>query len=546
MSILKNVIQSCGGDLLKVQDFINETSLKKTILRAEFGEALIVCGEYGYINIAKWLLKTKPSLKDSNFIDKSFCTACYYGFINFSEFLYNIKNNISHKNCNTFGYSLTYYSDKKKKVYDSISDETIEDHVNIIKWLFCINPEFGFFILEKKFMLMCHFKALKFAKRFYKLNPERLLSFMASLNGYGTYKFETCKSPEDLDFAKWMFKISPSININDMRSVCRSGNFEFINWSLLHLPKQSLNYFYNDMFIEFCKKDNVLLAKWLLELELNKNFITNINNAFMEACKSKSLNIAKWLLNLELENTLTIDNYNKIFCDVCHSSSLEVAEWLLSIKPEIDISLSDELPFRNACKSDNINIIKWLIIKKPTINIYANDNEALHNICYNKNFEFIKFLIEKIRTFDISFYNEKIFRCCASANNLEFAKFLLKFKPNINISINNDEAFRTVCNNNYIEFAKWLVTLNPNYSIKINNGNIFFEIKKLPINFNKQIFINEIILCSMCFNDFSTIGTNCGHHFCYNCISFQYDKNCVCPICKSLLKNSFLIKKIEK
>ena len=69
---------------------------------------------------------------------------------------------------------------------------------------------------------------------------------------------------------------------------------------------------------------------------------------------------------------------------------IDIAEYLLQIKPTIDISVFEEIIFRDACFYGDINLLNWLITKKTDINISAHDEEAFRNACSNGNIKIIK------------------------------------------------------------------------------------------------------------------------------------------------------------
>ena len=88
------------------------------------------------------------------------------------------------------------------------------------------------------------------------------------------------------------------------------------------------------------------------------------------------------------------------FIDFCIDGYLEGAKELLRMYPNINISASNELAFRQTCYYGQLEVAKWLLSVKPDINISAN----------NAN-------------------NCEAFRCACHAKRLEVAQWLQSLKP---------------------------------------------------------------------------------------------------------------------
>ena len=192
---------------------------------------------------------------------------------------------------------------------------------------------------------------------------------------------------------------------------------------------------------------------------------------------------------------------DEAFIFSCRYGHLELAKWFLTIKPTIDISARNEYVFIRTCRNGHLDVAKWLLAIKPTINISAEDEYAFRTSCAN--------------------------------GRLEICKWLLSVKPTINISVDNESAFIWSCCNGHLELAKWLYSINNNpdkYTLTIDNNKIIYWNIKRIYPFQQLPEGKTIEDCPICYDQQSTLVTNCGHMFCESCID-KYKKS-MCPICR--------------
>ena len=159
-------------------------------------------------------------------------------------------------------------------------------------------------------------------------------------------------------------------------TVCAIDNYKswisFLDYSKKKNNKDPKN-FKNNLFINACGKGNMVICNYLIN-KFNDINIHAINEfAFQLSCKHGYLEIAKWLLNLSMQKNFTsIDVHAN--CDLsfrwsCEYGHLEVAKWLIGFGLRINLSVINGLFFRcnsigiYSCIANNKldgNVIEWL------------------------------------------------------------------------------------------------------------------------------------------------------------------------------------------
>jgi len=77
--------------------------------------------------------------------------------------------------------------------------------------------------------------------------------------------------------------------------------------------------------------------------------------------------------------------------------------------------------------------------------------------------------------------------------------------------------------------CKWLCKINLTYSYILENNAIIPIIRSYSVNYiNKKIDSQ----CVICITKTNNCETNCGHDFCYSCITQWCDKHETCPMCR--------------
>ena len=124
-------------------------------------------------------------------------------------------------------------------------------------------------------------------------------------------------------------------------------------------------------FYDACENGNLEVAQSFFHEKVN------IKHAFRKACYCGHVKVAKWLLEKNPEIIITDNTFSWVVC----SEHLEVAQWLFKIKPNINVSIHNEISFRWACLNGNLEVAQWLLEIKPDINISADDEYAFHWAC---------------------------------------------------------------------------------------------------------------------------------------------------------------------
>ena len=222
---------------------------------------------------------------------------------------------------------------------------------------------------------------------------------------------------------------------------------------------------------------------------------------------------------------------DKNFRSGCKTGNLDKAKYLARKIPSFNVSMCEEFAFRLTCLHGQLDVCKWLLSIKPTIDISARNEHAFRESCRNGHLEVCKWLLTVKPTINISDRNDEAFRYSCSNGHLDVAKFLLSIKPTIDISANDEYAFQESCVNGRLEMAEWILSLNPiKYNLTIINNkitqwgvSIIYPFQQLPEG-------KPIEECPICYENPSTLMTNCGHMFCQSCVE-NYD-GITCPMCR--------------
>jgi hypothetical protein len=215
--------------------------------------------------------------------------------------------------------------------------------------------------------------------------------------------------------------------------------------------------------------------------------------------------------------------------------------------------------------------------------IYEDSCFTLLELFNNKNidiFDGIFYLIDDENIeFDLSDENSRIQFCCNEGYTFLLKKYL-DYLINISYEINYEKAFIEAIKNHRIEAIKVLLQFNQNlitdnilyyidtissYTIRNNIHFFGFLIQRFPqigdviildeynytnnlldydkiINNLESIFIdkNNIIDCPICYENNSTLITECNHQYCISCIKKWWITQKaiihICPYCKSSIE----------
>ncbi len=183
----------------------------------------------------------------------------------------------------------------------------------------------------------------------------------------------------------------------------------------------------------------------------------------------------------------------------------------------------------------------------------SNDPNKLFNfLCKQGFFEDAQKLYN---TRKVNIYNEhhdpnRLFNFLCKKGFLEDAQELYKTKK-VNISNNEHEIYLYACMNNKIHLAKWFNQISPNiYELDYDDEQI------ISYRINHYIYLNPYTkyknvkeLCSICYENYEDINTNCDHIFCKDCIYKHLEVSSIvkkCPYCRQELTCFYDVKISKK
>jgi len=81
----------------------------------------------------------------------------------------------------------------------------------------------------------------------------------------------------------------------------------------------------------------------------------------------------------------------------------------------------------------------------------------------------------------------------------------------------------------------------PKYHINISNNQItdWYVDKIIQIDQTRNIYINELTKCTICYESDINIQTNCSHSYCLNCIREWNNISSECPLCKQKITHMY-------
>jgi ankyrin repeat protein len=284
----------------------------------------------------------------------------------------------------------------------------------------------------------------------------------------------------------------------------KTGNLEEIQQFYYNNDTINISVYQDRAFETACNYGHVHVAKWLLSIKPNINFLQFIKSVFKEACLGEPLiDIAKWLISIE--PTANVDkfrkyvDYKKLFKYAC-KHNFELAQFLFDTKTEVHEYARDERHFLAAIKNNHHDIASWLAsIQRPT---NTSDNECNDLVNMFKKIIFIGLIkkgnLMEVQNFysvntsiNISVNNEEPFRTACEYGYLHIAEWLLQTKNDIDVSVCSKDTFKIVCAKGYLEIAKFLLNIVPN--LKSTIGYSLLEDVCDQANTDKLRVVQEMI-----------------------------------------------------
>jgi ankyrin repeat protein len=299
----------------------------------------------------------------------------------------------------------------------------------------------------------------------------------------------------------------------------KTGNLEEIQQFYNNNNTINISVDLDDAFQIACYQGHVHVAKWLLNIKPDINFLQFVESVFQFTCIGKPdktlIDVAKWLVSIEptvdVYTFRTYVNYKKLFKYAC-KHNFELAQFLFDTKTEVHEYARKDEHFLVAIKNNHHDIASWLAsIQQPTI-IHVDENDDIFNMF--KKFIFIVLIktgnLEKIQDFyslntslNISVNNEEPFRTACEYGYLHIAEWLLQTKNDIDVSVCSKDTFKKVCTNGHLEMAKFLLNIKPDIKSTVDHdllegvfdeapNSTVEEMIKLLFTVNPEMFIQAI------------------------------------------------------
>jgi hypothetical protein len=264
----------------------------------------------------------------------------------------------------------------------------------------------------------------------------------------------------------------------------------------------------SNQFKYACGNNKLAKAKWLLFVDETIDISIDDDYAFRKSCEHGHLDVAKWLLSLS-------NNYTTIRTKYTMQLKCKFPNKLSWLHPKNE-KLNDKFlsAFRSSCLNEQIEVAKWLVSIDNSI-ISTIDKYFFGIISSLRNIELLKWLLS-IAEFPNNLTLDFAFQCSCQSGHIEITKWLLSIEPNeIDISIDNDHAFRKSCEHGHNDIMALLMQHSKKYSYLELNGSY---VPIININIIIDLSISTVIECPVCCVSVGNNKTNCGHHFCSDCV----------------------------
>lgn len=341
--------------------------------------------------------------------------------------------------------------------------------------------------------------------------------------------------------------INPNLIWDAFSAACISGNINTAKYLFDYVDCDDL-YKFDDIFYDVCYNGHLNIAKWMYAI--NKYIVLDNINIFQEIVINEKYDVAKWIIMKNKKN----DNFKRQFLmlikTTCCSGQLNNLIILHKIFPDwLKIIHFAENILCIASNICNLDIIKWILLNKPNVDITAYNYIAIKYSIINNtsdNFEIFNLLLSKLNIEQINnAITQTLYYLCIGYN----ISYLLKLKqayPLLDISCENYKAFIVSCENYNYSIIKHFQEMYPTVCIaKFNTEQkliTYYIQKQLPIadvsiSIKLTIDNNDDKICCICMNNKCQIQTNCGHNYCHDCLTTNYNYSQKCPMCRTLIVN---------
>ena len=273
-------------------------------------------------------------------------------------------------------------------------------------------------------------------------------------------------------------------------------------------------------FLNACSEGKDDIAGWLADLIPENEIQVELEEGLRKAMNMSRLKVIRLILQylnpslVSMISSRIDENWvQRPFQTAFFIGDIDFAKWYLELLPALDVSMYDEICFRDACRNGHIDMAKWLLEVKPDINMSSQDCgwTAFEGACENGQLDVVKWLFEINPSMDITKYD--FWSACENANShmderdqpyydgnsykqFEVAKWILQVKPSIIDEMKKSgglgDLFLKVCENAQYEYicygkeesfdiVKWFIEIRPSLR------SLFME--NFPSNL--YIFLNK-------------------------------------------------------
>ena len=361
---------------------------------------------------------------------------------------------------------------------------------------------------------------------------------------------------------------------------CTNGNLDIVKFIADNNAVLGVDANNNEAFRNACRNGHFEIVTWLVR-EPRFGYIVNIcdksNEAFCMACANGHMRIAMWLVVYFGDVTIITANNNEALRLACANGHTNIVIWLTKHKRIVDASIKNEEAFRMACAGGHVDIASIIFHYNPRLNIFANQNEVRNTAIQTGNEPIIRLLD------NILLYHT--FRPHRNIRNLDYFinnnPNLLQIKEDMITTFTNitemfppmqlhlvdqlvDAGMITNADNNeLIEEAPWARIPAPMRS-PLGMGRIYMEDENYSDDEDDEDFHEQPPIfnrrdqkernftpckksrteynpaeCPICYDNKTSIITDCGHSFCKECIVKYLNGKQVsarnkdtCPMCR--------------
>ena len=354
-----------------------------------------------------------------------------------------------------------------------------------------------------------------------------------------------------------VFKQIKTLQIAFLSKFCRESTIQQFEFLFCHFPIFNKKQYLQKILLQCCKNNNFDAfqhiywrfyysfhfcnrKQWKFNLIkkqhpiLSHFNVQNLNN-LNHKCSKKIFSI---LFNMILrkmkiqkryeqqqKNRITMQNhlFANITRNYCHylisTKNYLRVEWMMDKNILMNIHWNN--CFVNVCNDGFINNAKW---------IYDKVSQKISKKCLVKSMRY-------------GCYNDFL-----EIDFLEIVKWIFSLVGTETLFARNHLIFRDCCKYKSLTVLDWLCFQFPNYYFAtIVNGSLQNWFVKLQLNTEDILCSkNEINYCQICDvntqTDIADVRTNCGHFFCYNCITLAFTMKKNCPYCRVNLEPNMFAK----